>query len=71
MDNLRAELGSPTVAHARIRKRERRLEAPPGFEPGVEVLWLAELPHKLRHNAHLLSNCHDVVVPSGGPKVAQ
>jgi len=26
--------GLPTVAHARVGKRERRLEAPPGFEPG-------------------------------------
>ena len=30
--------GLPTLAHARVGKRGRRLEAPPGFEPGVEVL---------------------------------
>ena len=42
VDNLR--VGLPTVAHAQVRKRERRLEAPPGFEPGVEVLQTSALP---------------------------
>ena len=42
MDNLR--VGLPTVAHAQVRKGERRLEAPPGFEPGVEVLQTSALP---------------------------
>src|SRR4051812_18358170 len=36
--------GLPTVAHAPVKQRERRLEAPPGFEPGVEVLQTSALP---------------------------
>ena len=42
VDNLR--LGLPTVAHAPVARRERRLEAPPGFEPGMEVLQTSALP---------------------------
>src|SRR3954453_7100033 len=36
--------GLPTVAHAPVKQRERRVEAPPGFEPGVEVLQTSALP---------------------------
>jgi hypothetical protein len=36
--------GLPTVAHAPIGNDERRLEAPPGFEPGMEVLQTSALP---------------------------
>src|SRR5687768_16568944 len=37
-------LGLPPVAHATGAKRERRVEAPPGFEPGMEVLQTSALP---------------------------
>ena len=42
VDNLR--VGLPTVARATVATRERRLEAPPGFEPGMEVLQTSALP---------------------------
>ncbi|HET9834667.1 MAG TPA: hypothetical protein VFP91_23260 [Vicinamibacterales bacterium] len=39
VDIVRARVGLPAEAHAQVRKRERRLEAPPEFEPENPESW--------------------------------
>src|SRR2546422_6734912 len=47
-----------------VGKRERRLEAPPGFEPGVEVLQFPQRHKKVRQLALFLGILPLRVVPS-------
>ena len=47
-----------------LRIKNLELEAPPGFEPGIEVLQLGTLPHSPREYIHLLTIHRVRLVPN-------